>query len=141
MTEKKGGNCSHLNSTNDSHHYIQWGHSLSPHLDFADEGIRNSSVVAGGQLSVNLNIDQMHHFIKMVLQGNLAVKPVWLSKTTDYFVVANNISTGYLFSRKLKRLRGNGETLNNRLFMDCWPPWRAQPNNNKTIIIMEIHGQ
>lgn len=29
--------------------------------------------MAGGQLSVNLNIDQMHHFIKIALQGKLAV--------------------------------------------------------------------
>lgn len=45
-------------------------------------------MVAGSQLSGNLNIDQMHHFIKIALQGNLAVSLLGSQKQeVAYFVV------------------------------------------------------
>lgn len=42
--------------------------------------------MASGQLIVNLNADQVHHFIKTE-QGKSGCQPAWLSKTTYYVIV------------------------------------------------------
>lgn len=60
MNEKE----SQHQSVNDFHHYIQWGHGLSPHLDLQMKELGWFSV---GRLRAgfsNLNADQMQHFIK-----------------------------------------------------------------------------